>query len=64
MWTVPIKVRSDILGMIERLFKGMAPAKREREQTIKSPLEAPEPRKGRRDHESASVRAPTKDGAP
>jgi hypothetical protein len=44
--TVPIKVRSEVLGKIECFFEGMAPVKREREQAATA-SEVPERKKSR-----------------
>jgi hypothetical protein len=46
--TVPIKVRSEVLAMMERFFEGAAPAKRQREQDM-TLLDEPEPKRGRGD---------------
>jgi hypothetical protein len=54
--TVPIKVPSKVLGMVQRPFESTAPVKRAREQSATS-SKVLERKKGRRDLEQANTSA-------
>jgi hypothetical protein len=52
--TVPIKVPSEVLGMVERFFESTTPVKRDQEQSATS-SKVPERKMGRRDLEQANT---------
>jgi hypothetical protein len=60
---VPIKVQSEVLGMVECYFESTAPVNRDRKQSS-SASEVPERTKGRRDLEQANTSASSQASVP